>query len=161
MPLDQKQCLEVHIRWLIRRDMPEALAIEADSFEWPWSEERFLGYLRRKAVIGMVAEHDERVVGYMVYELSKNGIHLLNFAVAVDYRRQGVGSQMVAKLTGKLSPARRKRIILQIREGNLQGQLFFREMGFRAVSVLCDYYDDSPEDAYVMAYRLRPGEGKT
>ena len=28
--------LPVHIRWMIRRDMPEVLAIEQDSFEFPW-----------------------------------------------------------------------------------------------------------------------------
>jgi ribosomal-protein-alanine N-acetyltransferase len=104
----------------------------------------------------MVAEHDDRVVGFMVYELHKTRIHVLNFAVAPGYRRRGVGSQMLAKLTGKLSSQRRTRIVLEVRETNLSAQLFFRENGFRAVSVLKEYYADSPEDAYMMQYRFRP-----
>ena len=84
----------------------------------------------------MVAEHDDRVVGFMIYELHKTRIHVLNFAVAADYRRRGVGSQMIAKLTAKLSSQRRSRIVLEVRETNLAAQLFFRENGFRAVSVL-------------------------
>ena len=60
---------KVHIRWMIRRDMAEVLAIEADSFEYPWSEDDFIRCLRQRNVIGMVAELDDRIVGFMVYEL--------------------------------------------------------------------------------------------
>ena len=156
MSSDQKQEVRVHIRWMIRRDMPEVLAIESQSFEFPWLEEDFIRCLRQRNCIGMVAEHDDRVVGFMIYELHKTRIHVLNFAVAPEYRRRGVGSQMIAKLIGKLSTQRRSRIVLEVRETNLAAQLFFRENGFRAVSVLRSYYDDTPEDAYLMQYRYRP-----
>jgi [ribosomal protein S18]-alanine N-acetyltransferase len=39
MSFDQKQLVRTHIRWMIRRDMPEVLAIEAASFEFPWLED--------------------------------------------------------------------------------------------------------------------------
>ena len=155
MSLDQKQQLRVHIRWMIRRDMPEVLGIEAESFEFPWLEEDFIRCLRQRNCIGMVAEYDDRVVGFMIYELAKNRIQVLNFATAARYRRRGFGTQMIAKLIGKLSAQRRTRITLEVRETNLAAQLFFRDNGFRAVSVLRDYYEDTPEDAYVMQYRFR------
>ena len=155
MSSDQKQGICVHIRWMIRRDMAEILAIEADSFEFPWLEEDFIRCLRQRNCIGMVAEHDDRVVGFMIYELYKTRIRLLNFAVSADSRRCQVGSQMVSKLVAKLSAQRRTRIALEVRETNLPAQLFFRENGFRAISVLRDYYEDTPEDAYLMQYRFR------
>ena len=153
MNSDQKQEVRVHIRWMIRRDMPEVLAIEASSFEFPWLEEDFIRCLRQRNCIGMVAEHDDQVVGFMIYELNKNRIQVLNFAVAPDFRRRAVGTQMVAKLIGKLSAQRRTRIALEVRETNLAAQLFFRTTGFRAVTVLRNFYEDTPEDAYVMQYR--------
>jgi [ribosomal protein S18]-alanine N-acetyltransferase len=156
MQTDQRQEVRVHIRWMIRRDMPAVMAIENDSFEFPWSEEDFIRILRQRNCIGMVAEHEDRVVGFMIYELHKSRIHVLNFAVADFFQRRGVGSQMVAKLIAKLSTQRRSRIILEVRETNLAAQLFFRENGFRAVSVLRGYYADSPEDAYTMQFRYRP-----
>jgi ribosomal-protein-alanine N-acetyltransferase len=104
----------------------------------------------------MVAEHEDRVVGFMIYELNKTRIQVLNFASAPDFQRRGVGTQMVGKLIGKLSAQRRTRITLEVRETNLPAQLFFREAGFRAVSVLRDYYEDTPEDAYLMQYRFHP-----
>ena len=155
MSYDQKQEVGVHIRWMIRRDMPTVLDIEADSFEFPWLEDDFIRCLRQRNCIGMVVELDDRVVGFMVYELSKTRLHMLNFAVAPEFRRFGVGSQMIRKLIGKLSAQRRSRIMLEVRETNLAAQLFFRENGFRAVSVLREYYEDTPEDAYLMQYRYR------
>ena len=152
--------LRVHIRWMIRRDMPEVLDIERASFEFPWFEEEFIRCLRQRNCIGMVAEHAERVVGFMIYELHKTRLHILNFSVAADVRRRGVGRQMIDKLLGKLSSQRRTRITLEVRETNLAAQLFFRHSGFRATSVLHEFYDDSPEDAYLMQYYHQTYEGE-
>lgn len=154
MDHDQEFDINVHIRWMIRRDMAEVLDIEQASFEFPWLEEDFLRCLRQRNCIGMVAEYDERVVGFMVYELHKDQLHVLNFSVRPDVRRRGVGQQMVNKLVGKLSRRGRNRIMLEIRETNLAAQMFFKNLDFRAVSLLRDYYDDTVEDAYVMQYRF-------
>jgi ribosomal-protein-alanine N-acetyltransferase len=145
--------LPVHIRWMIRRDMPEVLAIEKHCFEFPWHDEDFIRCLRQRNCIGMVAEAAERVVGFMIYELHKSRLHILNFAVHENFRRRSVGRQMAKKLVGKLSRERRSRVMLEIRETNLPAQLFFRSLGFRAVSVLREFYEDTPEDAYLMQFR--------
>ncbi len=146
------QKMGVHIRWMIRRDMNEVLRIEGASFEFPWTEDDFVNCLRQRNCIGMVAEHDERAIGFMIYELHKSRLHVINFAVDPRYRRRGVGTQMLQKLVGKLSHQRRCSILLEVRETNLQAQLFFRENLFRAVSVIRDFYDDTTEDAYLMQY---------
>lgn len=153
-----KQDVCVHIRWMIRRDMPEVLDIESQSFEFPWSEEDFIRCLRQRNCIGMVAEFEEQVVGFMIYELHKTRLHVLNFAVNPDFRRRAVGQAMMSKLVSKLSHQRRNRILLEVRETNLAAQLFFRNIGFRAVSVLRDFYDDTTEDAYLMQYTYQPAE---
>jgi len=150
----QKQAVSVQIRWMIRRDMPEVLRIEHESFEFNWTEDDFLACLRQRNCIGMVAEHDNRVVGFMIYELHKTRLHILNFAVAPAYRRLAVGTQMIDKLINKLSQQRRQEIVLEVRETNLAAQLFYQAQGFRAVRVLRGHYADSAEDAYVMQYRL-------
>ena len=156
MPTAERSQSCVHIRWMIRRDMPSVLAIEESSFEFPWSEEEFIRCLRQRNCIGMVAEHDDQVVGFMIYELHKNRLHLLNFAVDPELRRGTIGKSMINKLISKLSMDRRNRIMLEVRETNLDAQLFFKELGFRAISVLRDYYEDTTEDAYLMQYRYHP-----
>ncbi|HJT33758.1 MAG TPA: ribosomal protein S18-alanine N-acetyltransferase [Pirellulales bacterium] len=160
MSSDQKEGVRVHVRWMIRRDMPEVLAIENSCFEFPWSEDDFIRCLRQRNCIGMVADIDDEVAGFMIYELQKTRLHVLNFAVAEHRRREKVGSRMAAKLMAKLSSQRRTRIVLEVRETNLSAQLFFRHLGFRAVSVLRDFYEDTTEDAYLMQFRHRPSEAE-
>ncbi len=150
--------LQVQIRWLIRRDMTDVLRIERESFEFSWGEEDFLKCLRQRNCIGMVAEVDSQIVGFMIYELHKSKLSVLNFAVDPEWRRQGVGTEMAQKLVDKLSQQRRNEIILEVRETNLGAQLFFRQHGFRAIKVIREHYDDTTEDAYVMRYRLDENE---
>ncbi|TWT64099.1 ribosomal protein S18-alanine N-acetyltransferase [Rubinisphaera italica] len=149
---DPKSSLQ--IRWLIRRDMPEVLAIEQESFEYAWTEEEFLCILRQRNCIGMVAEVDHEIVGFMIYELHKSNLHVLNFAVGKQYARKGIGTKMVERLVDKLSLQRRREILLEVRERNLSAQLFFKKQDFMAVTVLRKHYDDTSEDAYIMRYRL-------
>jgi ribosomal-protein-alanine N-acetyltransferase len=154
MSTGEKQQVRLHIRWMIRRDMPEVLRIEHASHDYPWCEEDFLRCLRQRNCIGMVAEMGEKVVGFMIYELHKTKLHILNFAVHPDCRRGGIGSQMAEKLISKLSSHRRTRILIEVRETNLDAQLFFRTAGFRAISVSRQFYADTGEDAYIMEYHL-------
>jgi ribosomal-protein-alanine N-acetyltransferase len=156
MSVQGKTGVCVHIRWMIRRDMPEVLDIEKQAFEFPWSEDDFIRCLRQRNCIGMVAEFEERVVGFMIYELHKTRLHVLNFAVHREMRRRGIGGSMIHKLISKLSYQRRNRILLEVRETNLAAQLFFRNASFRAISVLKDFYEDTTEDAYLMQYVYQP-----
>jgi ribosomal-protein-alanine N-acetyltransferase len=146
--------LGIHVRWMIRRDMSEVITIEQEAFEFPWSEEDFTRCLRQRNCIGMVAELADSVVAFMIYELHRSRLHMLNFAVLRSHRRLGIGTQMMEKLVAKLTPDRRGRIALEVRETNLPAQIFFRSLGFRATSVLKDFYRDSTEDAYLMQYSL-------
>lgn len=145
---------EIFIRWMIRDDMPMVLAIERRSFEYEWSDEDFMDALRQRNCIGMVAERNDRVVGFMIYMLEKSALRVVNFAVDTSARRTGVGTAMVHKLKCKLSQQRRTRITLDVRESNLGAQLFFRSQGLRAERVIAGHYEDTDEDAYSFGYDL-------
>lgn len=146
----------IHVRWMIRRDLCDVVDIENEAFEFPWSEDEFIRCLRQRNCIGMLAEDTttKRILGFMVYELGKTKLHVLDFAIRKECRRQGVGRALLEKLKAKLWPGRRTRIMLEVRETNLDGQLFWQSQGFKAVSVLRDFYDDTDEDAYVMLFKL-------
>jgi len=144
------------IRRLTRSDMVDVLRIESASFDNPWIEDDFQNVLLQSNCIGMVAELAGRVVGFMIYELHKGNLEILDFAVDPRYRRQGVGRQMVDRLKAKLSQQGQNELRLLVRERNLVAQLFFRSQGFLAVEVLSNEYDETDEDAYVMRYRLLP-----
>lgn len=145
----------VWIRWLIRRDLAEVLEITSQT-PLVWSEEDFLRALRQRNIIGMIAEHGEKVVAFMVYELHKSRLEVLNLGVHQQWRRQGVGSQMIAKLVSKLSSHCRTWIDFRVGETNLPFLLFLKSQGFLAEGI-----DRGDEDVIRMAYRFDDAEPET
>lgn len=136
-----------HIRWMIRRDMQEVMAIENECFAEPWSESDFVKMLRQRNVIGMVIELEEEIAGFMIYSLEKTELVIDDVAVHPKYQRQGLGKQMIQKLIGKLSEQRRSSLRAVLVDENQSGNDFFRAMGFKATRVLRSYYDHRSNDA--------------
>jgi ribosomal-protein-alanine N-acetyltransferase len=102
----------------------------------------------------MVVERESRIIGYMVYVLFKKRICLLKMAVHTNYRRFGVGTKMINKIVKKLSSYRRKGIIIDVRESNLEAQIFLRSLSFKALCVKRNFYSDNGEDSYFFEYKL-------
>jgi ribosomal-protein-alanine N-acetyltransferase len=166
IPLGQVESIKIHhkviVVWGTKKTFPDILQIENDSWALPWCEEDFLRLLRQRNCISMVAisEATENIVGFMVYQLAKRHITLLNMAVTPARRRMGVGSQMIDRLWKKLSPHRRSRLIYEARESNLPAQLFLRSQGFRCNVVNRRSFADTGEDGYLMAYQLHQERGE-
>lgn len=139
--------IDVHVRWMIRRDLMEVVDIERQSFRAPWDEAAVLRLLRRRSAIGMVAELGDRVVGFMLYEHRKDRIHLRRLAVHPAFRARGVGTQLVTKLSARLTH-RRPLLTLKVRETNAVAVAFYRARGFHATGLDHGYYPDTGEDAY-------------
>lgn len=148
------EALSIRVRRQTVKDLQAIIAIENQVFDDPWTEEDFIACQTQRNCIGIVSvDEDERVYGYMFYELNKNVLHILNFVVHPDFRRRRVGRKMIGELTRKLSRSFRTRITMELREANLPAQQFLRACGFRATALMKGFWDDN-EDAYQMTYRL-------
>lgn len=145
---------DVRLRWMIRVDLPQVTEIDARSFGGDaWPQDRFVDELRERNVIGMVAEADTSVVGFMVYQQRPDRLFVRRFAVHPDRRRRGVGSAMLAKLKEKLTPSRRRAVRCRVGEWNDAGIAFLAASGFRGVGVERGAADDAG-DVYVFEVRL-------
>lgn len=140
---------------MMPQDMPSVLKIENSCFEYAWTEDDFYLAFSKANCMRMVAEVDGTVVGFMVYELKKTSLILVDIAVHPDLQRRGFGTAMIARLQAKLNDkTRRDQIILGVRETNLEAQLFFRQCGFLATEIIGGYFDDFHEDAYKFVYEV-------
>ena len=139
---------------MVRRDFAQVLAIEQACFEFPWTEQEFLQCLRQPNSLGMVAEYEGRVIGFVIYETPKNRIFITNIATVPEFQRRGVARQIIHKLVTKMIYQQRHKIAIEIRETNIPGLLCFRALGFRAAMVRKNFYENQSEDAYVLQYRL-------
>lgn len=150
-----------HIRWMISRDLPSVMDIDTASFEHTWSRDDFISQLRQRNCIAIVAEQGDDITGFMLYELHKHSLQLIRIAVDENHRFLGTGRAMIDKLVNKLSVERRNRIETTVDETNLDAQLFFKQLGFRAYDVLREWNDHTGEDAYQMRYRHIPAPGES
>lgn len=146
-----------HIRWMIRRDLPEVLNVEKESFADPWDEEEFVRCLRDRNCIGQVAEVADLVAGFIVYELQKGRIEILDIAVDPAFRNRGIGAALIGRLINKLSRERRREILVRVSEENLAGQLFLKAIGFRCIQIERGYWQPTADisvDAYLMRFHV-------
>lgn len=150
--MSSKDATGLQIRWLIRRDLENVIGIDKASFNDNWPEDEFLNQLRKRNCVGMVVEgDDDSILGFMIYELQNDTVHLVRLAVAPDQRRRTVGTQMLNRLKDKLSQQRRTRLEIWLDEHNLNAQLFFRSGDFRCADI-----DDG---MYLMRYSLKEEVG--
>lgn len=146
-----KAPLDVITRWMIRYDMPNILQIENDNFLSPWQDDDFLCCTRERNVMGMVADYNQKALGYMLYHVQKSHIEIIRLAVAPEFQHQNVGHALIQRLIDKPPNNLHRKIIMNVQESNLGAQLFFRSQGFKAASTIQDHlFDDVCENAYVM-----------
>jgi len=136
--------------------MPHVMEIEAACHQWDmWTEDEFLDVLRRRNVIGMVAEFDGVVVGFMVYELNKHDLFLMNLCVQPAMQRTGIGTAMIDRLKEKLSAVKRSTMELIVSERNLACHLFLRDLGFLCTETI-RYPDDDDNYRFVFDITAKP-----
>ena len=78
-------------------DLQEVLKIENECFENPWSETYYTLSLKRPRSYEhfYVARHENTIVGYIVFSILHEEAHILNLAVPVVYRRQGIAKYLL------------------------------------------------------------------
>lgn len=148
-------------------DMSRVAYIEGLSFNEPWTVGEYMSFMSSEGSVAQVYICDSLVVGTVCYTLipsspmaisrSDRGslVQLVSIAVDPDWRRQGVGRQIVDRLADKSCyPGEKKLVFIEVRESSLQSQVFFRECGMLATGTLPSYCNDTGEDAYVMTIPL-------
>jgi [ribosomal protein S18]-alanine N-acetyltransferase len=135
---------ELTIRLMFHRDLAQVLAIEKNKPDRPWTRQDFSPVFRAPNTDGWVAEVNEAVAGYIVFQSTPDGVLLQNIAVAPYWRRQGIARTML----GRLSEKKPTLVRAVVPETNLALQLLLKSADFRAVGVCRGRQDDG--DRYVM-----------
>jgi ribosomal-protein-alanine N-acetyltransferase len=152
---------EIAVAPMTVEHLPEVLSIERDSFSTPWSNEVFLYEMQGIDVSrSFVALSAGRVAGYMIAWFVDEEIHLINIAVAVSERQQGIGSLLLLHLIDSALEEGRKLITLEVRASNISAASLYRSFSFEYIGIRERYYSDNKEDAILMAldveaHRLR------
>jgi ribosomal-protein-alanine N-acetyltransferase len=148
--------LPVRVEPMTAVDLDTVLTIEEVSFASPWPRQTFLDEVHDNQVAHLfVARASEginrgAVVGYTCVWVVVDEIHIINFAVHPDVRRQHVGHQLLASVMRWAAERGCRQGVLEVRTSNRGAQRLYAQFGFAPVAVRKHYYTDNQEDAIIM-----------
>lgn len=146
--------LEVFLRQFELLDLQEVLKIERLSFAIdPWPASRFKYCAQHQPEGFIVAEINEKVVGYVIGWIEDDKGNIASIAVNPKYRREGVGQQLAAYILNYLKEKKVKKVKVEVRTDNEGSIRFFQSFHFEIVETLKKYYPDGA-DAYLMELSL-------
>ncbi len=154
--------------YVIRRcnieDLGSVIQINLTTLPEHYTEYFFESLLREIPEAFIVAEYDDKVIGYIMCKLEfgfsnfrklgfvKKG-HVVSIAILENHRGKGVGEALMIESIGGISSRKGDEIYLEVRTSNAAAISLYEKLRFQTKSVLKSYYRDG-EDANLMALDL-------
>lgn len=91
---------------------------------------------------------DDKVVGFLKYQIIYDRMEVDDFFVNFDYRCQGIGKKLMSYLVVIAINNRVINITLEVRKSNDVARNLYKKFGFREVALRKFYYGD--EDGILM-----------
>ena len=124
--------------------------IEKLCFSDPWSVNSIGSELRNPLSLWLVALEDGNVAGYVGSQTVLGEADMMNLAVHPDYRRRGVGEQLVLQLVDHLRRQGSHILMLEVRASNEPAIALYKKLGFIQVGRRPNYYTKPKEDALIL-----------
>ncbi len=142
------------IREAHNQDIDHLVAIEELCYDNPWPREAFEEEIEREDVgIGVVAEDESLVVGFLTGMAVVDEFHLHNLAVHPDFRGRGIARCLLEAIESLCRQRNLRRILLEVREDNEAARHLYLGMGFKAEGTRKDYYSPG-KNAYMYIKHL-------
>jgi ribosomal-protein-alanine N-acetyltransferase len=140
----------VDIRPLALADLNAIEQIERRSYPTPWSRSMFAGELAKPTSMCLGAFEDDQLAGYLIISRYVDAWHVMNIAVAPQFRRRGIATALLQKLFEQTEDGSRRGYTLEVRVSNEGAIKLYERLGFTARGTRRGYYTDNREDALIM-----------
>lgn len=135
-----------------KEDLPGVAALEAASYEFPWTQGIF-GDCLKAGHPSWVLWVGEEMAGYGVLSVAAGEAHVLNVCIGPAFRGLGLGRHLLKRLLDIARWNGAQRVFLEVRPSNDVAHKMYLSMGFAEIGRRPRYYParDGREDAIVMA----------
>lgn len=145
------------VRKFVPTDLKRVYEIESMSFDQTYGINMFQ-QLYDMGVGFLVAEKDNYVIGYVMFWIKyEYQGHIISIAVDKNYRREGVGTELLVKAIAILSMLKIDAIYLEVRQENVNAVKFYEKFNFIEDRVVPGYYENG-EGAIIMYLPLKRGK---
>ncbi len=153
----------VMIERMTEHDLLEVVEIEEISNLSPWGWDAYhlelqcgagsLMLVARLPADGNIAH--KSIVGFIVAREMADEIHVNNIAVKPEYRRLGIGENLVRAVLAWGRDKHSAQAVLEVRAQNFVAQKLYRTCGFEVIGRRRRYYKAPVEDALLMSVSLK------
>ncbi len=156
--VNENSKLEVRIREMAKADLPQVVLLEKQIFPDPWPQSAFLEQITDGGWGAIVAEADDRIIGYACYFISDGECHLTNIAVDPACRRKSVARKLLKAILGIVQESGCEYLLLEVRPSNVEARAFYERFGFTLLNRKSNYYRHPVEDALVLVRCFKDGK---
>ncbi|MGZ5586865.1 MAG: ribosomal protein S18-alanine N-acetyltransferase [Methylobacter sp.] len=144
----------MRLRKMRSSDLPQVMAIERASYQFPWAEDIFRDCFRANYNC-WVCEEQDTVLGYSILSMAVGEAHVLNICVAPAEQGQGIGRKMLENLINQ-ARGRAETMFLEVRPSNTVAIALYEDMGFNEIGIRKGYYqaENGREDAIMLAKQI-------
>ena len=142
-------------------DIDDIVTVENRAYPYPWTRHVLLSEINGEAFsyffVARLRNHTGapgKIIGYHIFWIVADEIHILNIAVDPEYQGQGIGKHLLRFGIDFGRDLGAACVLLEVRVSNTQAQQVYRHFGFQQIGIRTQYYSDNKEDAYVMKMEL-------
>jgi ribosomal-protein-alanine N-acetyltransferase len=107
---------------------------------WSWTPARVQHFIGGSESCVVVARRERGIAAFAIMHFGDEVAHLNLLAVALPYRRQGIGRQLIDWLCTTAVAAGVFRINLELRTNNDGARAFYERLGFEQRGIVAGYY---------------------
>ena len=134
---------------LTASDATQIEKLYADSFLDGWNLNMLNSAFATGRFFAVGAFKDGSLIGVVTASMGYDDADIESLFVLEKFRRQGVADGLFNAMEDKLKSLGAKRLLLEVREGNIGARAFYLKKGFLDISIRKKYYGDG-ENAVVM-----------
>ena len=129
--------------------LDELEKLEIEAFGINAYSRHILENLIKNSDFFIIALYRNKVIGYLCGEIRNGKGHLKSVAVEKNYRKNGIGSDMLSRFEKYLSNQEIHKIYLEVSIENKKAIEFYIKRGYKIKRKIPNFYMNG-EDAYIM-----------
>jgi len=145
----------IEITKMTAAHVSQVAELERQCFHDPWSERSIASELSNPLALWLVAVEGDTVVGYVGSQTVPPETDMMNVAVNLERRREGIAERLIDALVTELKAIGSTSLALEVRASNVPAIRLYEKLGFLEVGRRKNYYRNPREDALILRKEWR------
>ena len=140
-------------RFLDKQDAKKIFNLESASFKDGWNVSGLISAFNGGRYFAIGAFDNDKLIAFIGFSISVDTADIETVCTDKEYRKQGLGTELILKAEKFLKEKNVNKIFLEVRVSNTPAINLYIKNGFNKISIRKKYYPDG-EDAIVMVKEI-------